>query len=455
MFFCYQSMTALVHQLFQKTSFKEWKGRDRVIAAAASLGCAVAIGASKSPLVVYITFLSLGALTCGVYRAPRKVAPPNEIPAPNPKVEKESEDPKQRWAVFREKMLASTRKLHTEFKEEQGRLKEAKAKREKQKPAPQQPALPVATLIPSPQTSHESSLPKELVDMTAEAASHPEWEIAPNNASEFIQFLKICQRGFSKKSIMLVEKNREAALVFVKNLAWVIHHQKLPEDHPLAKLKIVRLDSTLLRRKDTKKVAEILAALKKDPQMLCFVEEAHLLVGTKASYETWDINSINLVKLALMEEEIQLLGATSLDNFDTYCDPHSEGKKDLDFDRYWRRFDAVSLDAKQCFNRLMLQKEALETHHPEIEIIPGAVAAAVASTEFGPSHQSLLTAAFDLLDLGCSYAVENKKSQVTESDIVQAAYLSWSSQKTDTEKLMGSVQTKTPKLQIEADDGIL
>lgn len=127
--------------------------------------------------------------------------------------------------------------------------------------------------------------------------------------------------------------------------------------------------------------------------ILIFIDELHNLVGAGAAEGA--IDAANILKPALSRGEIQVIGATTLDEYRK----HIEKDKALE-----RRFQPVTIgepDAEDTLNILRGLRDKYEAHH-KVEISDEALSAAVTFSKRYISDRFLPDKAIDLIDEAAS-----------------------------------------------------
>lgn len=141
---------------------------------------------------------------------------------------------------------------------------------------------------------------------------------------------------------------------------------------------------------------------------LCFIDEIHTIMG--AGQDKGAIDAANIIKPALARGEIQLIGATTLDEFHDYI----EEDKAME-----RRFQRIMInEPSEAEAEVILEgvSKKLEHFH-EVKIRKSAVKASVnLSLRFIPELY-LPDKAIDLLDITCSKASQEGRTFISEIDI--------------------------------------
>ena len=137
------------------------------------------------------------------------------------------------------------------------------------------------------------------------------------------------------------------------------------------------------------RVKLLMAEIKRNPDVILFVDEMHTMMGAGAAEGAMDIS--NMLKPALSRGELQMIGATTLSEYRKYIekDPALE-----------RRFQPVRIEEpseEETFQILRGVKEQYETYH-DVIITEDAIAAAVRLSGRYISDRLWPDKAIDILD---------------------------------------------------------
>lgn len=179
----------------------------------------------------------------------------------------------------------------------------------------------------------------------------------------------------------------------VEGLAQKIVMGQVPET--LSGKRILRLDLAGLiagsryRGDFEERVKLLMAEIKRNPDVILFVDEMHTMMGAGAAEGAMDIS--NMLKPALSRGELQMIGATTLSEYRKYIekDPALE-----------RRFQPVRIEEpseEETFQILRGVKEQYETYH-DVIITEDAIAAAVRLSGRYISDRLWPDKAIDILD---------------------------------------------------------
>lgn len=135
--------------------------------------------------------------------------------------------------------------------------------------------------------------------------------------------------------------------------------------------------------------------VKQEGNIILFIDEVHNLVGTGDSEGT--MNAANILKPALSRGEIQVIGATTFNEYRKYIE------KDAALERRFQpvKIEEPSLD--EAFRMLLGIKEYYESYH-KVQISDSLVYKAVTMSERFVTDRYLPDKAIDLLDEACTCA---------------------------------------------------
>ncbi len=152
---------------------------------------------------------------------------------------------------------------------------------------------------------------------------------------------------------------------------------------------------TKYRGEFEERLRDVLAEIKRSGDVILFVDEMHTIVGAGAAEGA--IDAANIFKPALGRGELQMLGATTLNEYRKYIE------KDPALERRFRPVTVAEPDEAATMAILRGLKPGLERHH-HLRITEEAVTEAVRlATRYLPDLY-LPDKAIDLLDEGASHA---------------------------------------------------
>lgn len=203
--------------------------------------------------------------------------------------------------------------------------------------------------------------------------------------------LILCRRR--KNNPVLIGEAGVGKTAIVEGLAHAIVKGDVPDN--LRKKKLISLDLTLMiagtkyRGQFEERIKAVMDEIKKNGNILLFIDEIHTIVGAGAAEGA--IDASNILKPALSRGEIQCIGATTLDEYRKHIekDPALE-----------RRFQKIIVQPPSIDESVLILnglKPKYEEHHKCV-YTDGAVKAAVYQSERYISGRFLPDKAIDLLD---------------------------------------------------------
>ena len=146
---------------------------------------------------------------------------------------------------------------------------------------------------------------------------------------------------------------------------------------------------TKYRGEFEERMKKIIEEITQDGQVILFIDEIHTLIGAGSAEGA--IDAANILKPALARGEIQVIGATTLDEYQKHIE------KDAALER---RFSRVQIDEPNEEESILIingLKEKYEQHH-QVEIAEEAVNAAVKMSMRYMTDRRLPDKAIDLMD---------------------------------------------------------
>ncbi len=157
------------------------------------------------------------------------------------------------------------------------------------------------------------------------------------------------------------------------------------------------------------RIKTVLKELKKAHDVILFIDELHMIVGAGAAEGA--VDAANILKPALARGEIQIIGATTLDEYRKHIE------KDAALER---RFQPVTVNEPSPEDAITILKglrDRYEAHHG-IQISDEAIEAAVKLSVRYVSGRQLPDKAIDLVDEACSRV---RMHAMTPPDTLKAA----------------------------------
>ena len=182
--------------------------------------------------------------------------------------------------------------------------------------------------------------------------------------------LILCRRR--KNNPVLIGEAGVGKTAIVEGLAQAIIRGEVPDN--LAKKKLISLDLTLMiagtkyRGQFEERIKAVMDEVKKHGNILLFIDELHTIVGAGAAEGA--IDASNILKPALSRGEIQLIGATTLDEYRKHIE------KDAALERRFQKILVAPPTLEDTIAILSGLKPKYEEHHKCIytdDAIRGAV----------------------------------------------------------------------------------
>ena len=203
--------------------------------------------------------------------------------------------------------------------------------------------------------------------------------------------LILCRRR--KNNPVLIGEAGVGKTAIVEGLAHAIVKGEVP-DH-LAKKKLISLDLTLMiagtkyRGQFEERIKAVMDEVKKNGNILLFIDELHTIVGAGAAEGA--IDASNILKPALSRGEIQCIGATTLDEYRKHIE------KDAALERRFQKITVAPPTVEEASQILMGLKTKYEEHHKCI-YTEEAIRSAVYLSDRYITGRFLPDKAIDLID---------------------------------------------------------
>jgi ATP-dependent Clp protease ATP-binding subunit ClpC len=203
--------------------------------------------------------------------------------------------------------------------------------------------------------------------------------------------LILCRRR--KNNPVLIGEAGVGKTAIVEGLAQAIVKGDVP-DH-LAKKKLISLDLTLMiagtkyRGQFEERIKAVMDEIKKNGNILLFIDELHTIVGAGAAEGA--IDASNILKPALSRGEIQCIGATTIDEYRKHIE------KDAALERRFQKILVAPPSLDETTAILMGLKPKYEEHHKCI-YTDAALKSAVYLSDRYITGRFLPDKAIDLLD---------------------------------------------------------
>lgn len=197
----------------------------------------------------------------------------------------------------------------------------------------------------------------------------------------------------TKNNPVLVGEPGVGKTAIVEGLAQrIANHTVTPE---LAKMRVMALDmgsvvaGTKFRGEFEDRLKKILDEIYDDGHVLLFIDELHTLVGAGGAEGA--IDASNILKPALSRGELQLIGATTLDEYQKYIEA------DAALERRFARVQVEEPSQKESVQILKGLRPKYEAHH-HLKISDEAVETAVKLSNRYITNRFLPDKAIDLMD---------------------------------------------------------
>ncbi len=201
----------------------------------------------------------------------------------------------------------------------------------------------------------------------------------------------LCRRR--KNNPVLVGEAGVGKTAIVEGLAHAIVRGEVPDN--LRKKKLISLDLALMiagtkyRGQFEERIKAVMDEIKKNGNVLLFIDEIHTIVGAGAAEGA--IDASNILKPALSRGEIQCIGATTPDEY------RKQIEKDAALDRRFQKINVAPPTAEASYEILLGLKRKYEEHHKCI-YTDQAIRAAVTLSDRYIHGRYLPDKAIDLID---------------------------------------------------------
>ena len=233
---------------------------------------------------------------------------------------------------------------------------------------------------------------KDLTDLARESKLDP----VIGRDSEIQRIIEILSRRTKNNPVLIGEPGVGKTAV-VEGLAQMIMEGKVPEI--LKNKRVVTLDMSSMiagakyRGDFEDRLKKSLQEIKKDGNVILFIDEMHTIIGAGAAEGAMD--AANILKPLLSRGEVQIIGATTLNEYRKYIEKDSALE---------RRFQSVLIDEPTTEDTVKILKglkDKYEAHH-KVKISEEAIKEAVTLSERYITDRFLPDKAIDLIDEACS-----------------------------------------------------
>ena len=261
------------------------------------------------------------------------------------------------------------------------------------------PVAPAQTAAPAGRSSGKKADTKTLDqfsrDLTA-AAQEGQLDPVIGRSREIQRVIQILSRR-TKNNPVLIGEPGVGKTAIAEGLAQMVAANDVPED--LRGKRIVSLDltgmlaGTKYRGDFEERIKSALKETQKAGDIILFIDELHTLIGAGAAEGA--IDAANIIKPALGRGEIQVIGATTIDEYRKHIE------KDAALER---RFQPVTVDepsAEESIAIITGLRDRYEAHH-KLKITDEAIRAAVTMSSRYINDRYLPDKAIDLMDEAAS-----------------------------------------------------
>ncbi len=241
----------------------------------------------------------------------------------------------------------------------------------------------------------KSALERFTVDLT-ELAKEGKLDPVIGREREIQQVIEVLLRR-SKNNPVLVGEAGVGKTAIVEGLAQKIVNKEVPEE--LFDKRILALDmgallaGTKYRGEFEERLKNLVDEVKKDGNIILFIDEIHTIVGAGAAEGATDAG--NLLKPALARGELRVIGATTIDEYRKHIE------KDPALERRFQPVYVEEPDVETTIEILKALKPKLEKHHG-VKIDESAIVAAAKLTDRYVTDRKLPDKAIDALDQACA-----------------------------------------------------
>ncbi|MBO5857438.1 MAG: ATP-dependent Clp protease ATP-binding subunit, partial [Clostridia bacterium] len=213
------------------------------------------------------------------------------------------------------------------------------------------------------------------------------------------------------------------------------------------------LAGTQFRGQFESRIKGLIDEVKQEGNIILFIDEVHNLVGTGGDAEG-SMNAANILKPALSRGEIQVIGATTFNEYRKHIE------KDAALERRFQPVKVEEPSISDCYNMLLGIKEYYENYH-RVSISDNLVYKAVTLSERYINDRFLPDKAIDLLDEACTCAnlrnvaisdYEKLQKELVRLDEEIEEIVNVTEGEIDYEKL---ANTKAEKMKLEASEAEL
>ncbi len=261
----------------------------------------------------------------------------------------------------------------------------------KSRPQPQQAAQRSAARSRS-ETKTLDQYSRDLTDAAAKGALDP----VIGREKEIQRVIQILSRR-TKNNPVLIGEPGVGKTAIAEGLAQSVSLGDVPED--LRGKRIVSLDitgmlaGTKYRGDFEERIKAVLEEVRKAPDVILFIDELHTIIGAGAAEGA--IDAANILKPALSRGEIQVIGATTLEEYRRHIE------KDAALERRFQPVQVAEPSEAESVSILFGLRDKYEAHH-KLRITDEAIEAAVKLSVRYINDRYLPDKAIDLVDEAAS-----------------------------------------------------
>ncbi len=250
----------------------------------------------------------------------------------------------------------------------------------------------------APNTSQQDlALHQFGIDVT-EQARRGEMPPIVGRDREIERMVRILARQEKNNPILLGEAGVGKTAI-VHGLAQRIASGAVPpvlKDRRVIELNVgVLVAGTTFRGDFERRINNVVKASREDPQIILFIDELHTLIGAGSGGQAFDLDASNILKPALANGELRLIGATTAQEFSRTIE------KDAALERRFSPIWINEVDRQMTLAVVQARRERWENHHG-IRIGDELLRAAVQLADEHVRHRRFPDKAIDVIDEACA-----------------------------------------------------